>query len=230
MRQYKNHSSRRINRIASALNAKRYLEIGIENGTTFFDIDIESKIGVDPNLLFDPASTQSSDTHLFKIPSDDFFIQYASSNPFDIVFIDGLHTFEQALRDLLNSLACSHGRSVIILDDVWPSDVYSALRNPVDALAFRHKAGGSDLAWHGDVYKVLFFISEMMPRLSYRTIAEHGNHQAIIYQKPKTEFHPSLGSIEEICELSYFDIQTRSDAMKFGSEDEIISELLFHLN
>ena len=74
---------------------------------------------------------QSDTTHFFKISSDEFFAHHPPPAPFDIIFIDGLHTFEQALRDLLNSLlfaaralSPSAGRCVAV-------HVFSACRSPV---------------------------------------------------------------------------------------------------
>src|SRR6187200_105310 len=107
-----NHSVRRINQLAAALGATRYLEIGVEDGLTFFNINIPDRTAVDPNLLFDYRPMQSDRTHFFKISSDEFFAHHPPPAPFDIIFIDGLHTFEQALRDLLNSLLFAHERSV----------------------------------------------------------------------------------------------------------------------
>ena len=224
-----NHSARRINRLAEALGATRYLEIGVEEGRTFFDINIFDRTAVDPNLLFDYRLTQTDTTHFFKISSDEFFACHSPSAPFDIIFIDGLHTFEQALRDLLNSLLFVHERSVILLDDVWPSDVFSACRSPVEALQQRHLAGGSDLAWHGDVYKVVFFIAEMMPSLTYGTIEDGGTRQTVIYRKARPDFRPEFGSIEKIERLSYFDFLKRADVMRLGSEESILIQTIADL-
>ena len=38
-----NHSVRRINQLAAALGATRYLEIGVEDGLTFFNINIRDR-------------------------------------------------------------------------------------------------------------------------------------------------------------------------------------------
>jgi hypothetical protein len=224
-----NHSARRINHIARALGARRYLEIGVENGNTFFAVDIEEKTAVDPNLLFDASSRSDCRTHIYKLPSDVYFVKHPPIQPFDIVFIDGLHNFDQALRDFLNTLAHLHDRSVVVLDDVWPSDIYSSLDNPVDALRLRRSAGGDGLAWHGDVFKVVLFVAQMMPCFTYRTIEDHGNRQTIFYKKSRTDFVTERVSLEAIERTNYFDLIDRSEIMKMGEESEVLAQVVADL-
>ena len=52
--------------------------------------------------------------------SDEFFTNHRSH--FDLVFIDGLHTHEQSLRDVANALCSLSGSdSVIVMNDCIPS-------------------------------------------------------------------------------------------------------------
>ena len=75
------------------LNICQYLEIGVYKNSVFncIPLKIENKIGVDP--------TQGG-TH--RKTSDDCFID--NTKNFDVIFIDGLHTYEQCQRDCINSL------------------------------------------------------------------------------------------------------------------------------
>jgi hypothetical protein len=53
--------------------------------------------------------------------SDQFF----SENPdkkFDVVFIDGLHHYDQCQRDIINSLKCLKDNGVILIHDMIPTN------------------------------------------------------------------------------------------------------------
>ena len=60
-----------------------------------------------------------------------------TSKQYDLVLIDGMHTFEQVVRDLSNVLLRTHQRSVIILDDTVPDDVYSAVKDGAASYEYR---------------------------------------------------------------------------------------------
>ena len=93
-----------INDLISDLNYKSYLELGVSVGESWKLIYCENKIGVDP--------TQGG-TH--RKTSDDFFID--NTKNFDVIFIDGLHTYEQCQRDCINSLKFLNPRGVILFHD-----------------------------------------------------------------------------------------------------------------
>ena len=69
-------------------------------------LKIENKIGVDP--------TQGG-TH--RKTSDDFFID--NTKNFDVIFIDGLHTYEQCQRDCINSLKFLNPGGILIIEDIF---------------------------------------------------------------------------------------------------------------
>ncbi len=87
----------------------KYLEIGCDLDGTFNSIplDISDKIGVDPNR---------GGTH--RMTSDEFFED--NNIKFDIIFIDGLHTYEQSKKDFLNSLKSVNDDGIIFFDDMLP--------------------------------------------------------------------------------------------------------------
>jgi hypothetical protein len=184
------HSSRRINRIATARGARSYLEIGVQHGRTFRNVQIRERVGVDPTFGFDVSSVEDSATHLFPMTSDEYFASLSVDDMFDIAFIDGLHTFEQTYRDFCNVLIRTHRDSVVIIDDTRPVDVYSSLRDPHEAVARRAEAGGSGNAWHGDVYKVVFAIREFHPSLEYVTIMTGGNPQTLVWRPGDAQKRP----------------------------------------
>jgi len=85
--------------------ARRCLEIGVQPGHTFRTVAIAQRVGVDPRLLFDTTAVANDTTTLHAMTSDRFFAEAASTKPFDIGFIDGLHVFEQGVRGPTNTLA-----------------------------------------------------------------------------------------------------------------------------
>src|ERR1017187_3293931 len=135
------YTARRINALADKLSAQRYLEIGVDKGLTFTAIRVTERTAVDPEFRFDTTPLTNDKTHFHQQPSDQFFAETTNLAEFDLIFIDGLHHFEQVVRDLSNSLMHSHAGSVIILDDTKPNDIYSAIPNANDTMRFRRLAG-----------------------------------------------------------------------------------------
>ncbi|SBV98724.1 hypothetical protein KL86DPRO_11437 [uncultured delta proteobacterium] len=57
-----NITALRINSLSKLYGqASMYLEIGVQKGSTFFNVDMENKFAVDPNFLFEalPCSIRS---------------------------------------------------------------------------------------------------------------------------------------------------------------------------
>ncbi|HET6197695.1 MAG TPA: hypothetical protein VFE12_18170, partial [Acetobacteraceae bacterium] len=93
-----------ISRFLELFDNPTYLEIGVNKGETFHSLGNCQKIGVDPAFLFDVNAYQGNpDIGLYQISSDEFFGRLpAGKGRFDVIYLDGLHTFEQTLRDFLN--------------------------------------------------------------------------------------------------------------------------------
>jgi hypothetical protein len=216
-----NHSAKRINFLAQRNCGKRYLEIGVLDGLTFFAVTLPHKVAVDPNFRFSPMEHGAPDSYFFSMTSDDFFDGLLSSSIklpslsgltasnemdrpfFDIVFIDGLHTFEQSFKDFKNSLQFSNENTIWILDDTVPCDPYSALPVQDKCLAIRERAGLLGDAWHGDVFKTIFALHDMYPEFSYCTVMED-NPQTIIWKGPVSARKKFFTSLDEISHLDYF--------------------------
>jgi hypothetical protein len=112
----------------------------------------------------------------FEMTSDEFFEHRIDD--FDLIYIDGLHTFEQSFNDLINSMGRlqSGGPSLIYLDDVLPNDEFSSFENPFDAFEGRKRLHGhlNDLSWMGSVYKIIPLLSEC--EFSYSTLNLDGKY------------------------------------------------------
>ena len=89
----------------------KYLEIGVYKNSVFncIPLKIKNKIGVDP---------KSGGTH--RKTSDAFFINNTLN--FDVIFIDGLHTYEQCQRDCINSLKFLNQKGIILFHDFLPNN------------------------------------------------------------------------------------------------------------
>ena len=111
-------------------NFENYLEIGCDDDQLFSKVNIKNKIGVDP----------VSGGNIRK-KSDDFFS--SNKDKFDLVFIDGLHIYEQVKKDILNSLKCLKENGIILVHDCMP-DSLSKQAVP------RYK-----MKWNGDVWKAI---------------------------------------------------------------------------
>ena len=195
---------RRIHAIRDIIEASSYLEIGVYAGGTFFEVDVARKVAVDVKFRFDVNERRDPRAAFFEMTSDAYFLGPGAEERFDLIFLDGLHTFEQTLIDLNASLLLSHERSAILVDDTVPSDVYSALPNQRQAIKFRQKAGGKGRGWHGDVFKLVVYIHDFLPMLSYCTINTGGNQQTLVWREPRPSFTPVCGNLERISRLDYF--------------------------
>ena len=128
----------RYNRLAvvTALAARKpdgaYLEIGCYKNDTFDAVAMPIKVGVDPERGGTVRAT-----------SDAFFA--ANTQRFDLVFIDGLHTYDQVHRDVANALKAVNPGGHIVMHDMLPGNWVEQNNPRVD--------GGT---WTGDTWKVGF--------------------------------------------------------------------------
>jgi Methyltransferase domain len=210
------HSARRINKLFDDLpGAARYLEIGLEFGYTFKNIKAPVRWGVDPNPRFDVTRLPPG-THVAVTTSDKFFEDIDPRTSFDVVFIDGLHTFRQAYRDLINALrVCPRG--VILIDDVVPSDEVSAIPNREKSFRERSLRGLEGYPWHGDVFRVLLCVKAHHPELSIRTIVGMDNPQALVWRND-----PGVVSSASDIELDIIDTVSFTDVFGQGIPDSFI--------
>lgn len=225
------HSARRINFLKDRMGATRYLEIGVSRGRTFLNVQITEKTAVDPQFKFEWQPLQTDQVRFFEQPSDEWFLQHSEGRIFDIIFLDGLHTFEQTFRDFCNSLSVTHPKTIWIIDDTVPSDIYSAWPDQKEAVRFRRQAAGAleSQAWHGDVYKIVFAIHDFFPMMSFCTITTGGNPQTLVWRKPRQDFSPALNNLESISRLGYFDFKKRFELMNAKPEEEALEIVLADL-
>ena len=127
-----------------------YLEIGCQGNKLFDSVPMKNKVGVDP---------ESGGT--VKKTSDDFFA--ASNQKFDVIFIDGLHTYEQVRLDVINSIDRLKDGGWIALHDMLPQDWRE-----------EHVPRVTIGVWAGDVWKVAFELANS-PGIDFKIIRiDHG--------------------------------------------------------
>jgi len=177
-------ASRLINEIIVAKQfTGKYLEIGVERGFTFESVILKDKTAVDPRMLFSKL-IKSSRIKLFEVYSDEYFrIKNQDNLTFDLVYLDGLHTFEQTYLDLLNSFKCLNHNSVVVIDDTVPCDIFSSYPNQKQAFELREAAGfENDGSWHGDTFKVVCLLAYLdLPNLNYRTLVDLQNPKTVVW-------------------------------------------------
>ena len=121
-----------INYIIDQMGYTSYLEIGTQVKARNFD-----KINIQSKECIDPDHKAEAD---FKMTSDAFFNQ--NSSKYDIIFIDGKHTYEQSTIDFNNALECLNEKGCIVLHDALP-----------------HNKEYTQPNWCGDVYKTCLDLS-----------------------------------------------------------------------
>jgi len=128
-----------INDIVIKHGIKTYLEIGVRDGNdNYFKIKVDpsNKVGVDP----EPLTAVK-----FRMTSDQYFKLNNKISKFDMVFVDGLHTYEQSYVDVINSLEILNENGFIIMHDCNPPTEYH-----IRSVDEYQKTRGQ---WNGDVFR-----------------------------------------------------------------------------
>lgn len=142
-----------LQRLHRELQPGGYFEIGVRHGRSLALASCPA-VGVDPDPDIQVALPDS--VRVEKIASDDFFAQgtdpVLTSQP-DLVFIDGMHLFEFALRDFMNVERMSGPGTVVVIDDVCPNLAQQATRDRETRV------------WTGDVWKLYDCLKRYRPDL-----------------------------------------------------------------
>ena len=119
-----------VQKIIDLKNFQSYLEIGTFNDELFSKIKCKKKIGVDPFYGGNVRMT-----------SDEFFS--GNKDKFDCIFIDGLHHYNQVLKDINNSLNVLNSNGIILMHDCLPQSLNA------------QSVPRTEATWNGDVWKAL---------------------------------------------------------------------------
>lgn len=185
-------ASQRINQLIKLIdNPSSYLEIGVDKGTTFLDINLSQKYAVDPRFKFDHLSptAQVAGHHYSEMTSDAFFSSLRPEVQFDLVFLDGLHEYEQTYRDFTSALSHLKPGGIIVIDDTFPFDVFSSHRSNTAAINLRSKFGQARAGWNGDVFKSVLLISVFNADVNYCSLFGEGiKSQTFLWKRKHSLF------------------------------------------
>jgi hypothetical protein len=150
------HYLRFFTEMHARLQPQTYLEIGVAAGRSIRLSKCRS-VGIDPGFAIDLPI--DGDIALIRTTSDEYFsrpdpLAPTGGTPFDMAFIDGMHLFEFALRDFINTERNCAPHAVIVFDDVLPRTVDEAARE-------RHTR-----YWTGDVFWILQVLADYRPEVS----------------------------------------------------------------
>lgn len=128
-----------INILIEKFGYKSYLEIGTQRPTGNFNhIKAEHKFCVEPY----PAPPDAPFIN-FIGTSDEYFESINDDIKYDIIFIDGLHHYDQVLKDIENSFNHLNENGTIVVHDCLPTN---------EIMQYREDHGGE---WTGDVWKAV---------------------------------------------------------------------------
>jgi predicted O-methyltransferase YrrM len=146
-----------LSRLHRRLRPETYVEIGVATGASMAIAGPDTRcIGIDPC----PRVTAKicGRARLYPITSDEFFERYdlfseLGVERLELAFIDGLHLFEQALRDFINLEKYADSQTVLLIHDCYPPTELSAERERVMAY------------WAGDVWRLIPCLLKYRPDL-----------------------------------------------------------------
>lgn len=155
-----------LNLVHAAYHPRVYVEIGVAAGKS---LALARKccrtIGIDPvsaetgRLLY---HSPENIPLLYQMTSDDFFStqteEHCHVSHFDLAFIDGLHHFDQVLKDFINLEKKAGPHSVVLIHDCLPVNPIVASRDATTAF------------WTGDVWKIIPCLREVRPDLDIVTL------------------------------------------------------------
>lgn len=148
-----------INVLLGLTQKRRFLEIGVQNGSCGARVQSREKWGVDPAATL---GARQRYTKLHQQTSDAFFEELPAEKLFDVVLVDGLHHADQVLRDVDNALAHLAPGGFIVMHDC----------NPQSEIVQRvPRASG---VWNGDCWKAMVELRQRADLIAFTIDTDHG--------------------------------------------------------
>lgn len=169
-----------INLICEHIGAQDYLEIGVCCGDTLSKVRAPNRLGVDPaaDIESAPESVRAGlqGAAMCDCDSDTFFAN--NTERFDVVFVDGLHVYEQAIKDVLNGFNCLRPGGYVVAHDMLPAGKAEAARTR------------STRIWNGDVWKMMFDIHHNHPAINSFVVDDDFGMAVLWVNDPNVRFDP----------------------------------------
>ena len=189
-----------LRRAHEVLQPRRYLEIGVHRGHSLALVQPETHaVGIDPEPM---VTHPVNNTVIVPSTSDEFFadpdLPGLLGGPVDLAFVDGLHLFEQALRDVANVEHHSNPEGIILIHDCLPIDAATSTREQTTVI------------WSGDVWKVVVALRRYRPDLTVTTVDVEPTGLAIVsgLDPDNTVLFDRYDEIvDELRDLSFDDLQ-----------------------
>ena len=220
-----------IQKIIDKKKARNYLEIGVATGDNFFPIKAKNKTAVDPAFNFAKGVKNkwilknlcNFAAKYHETTSEEFFAGESNGKSYDVAFIDGMHTYEQTLRDVLNTLSRLNDNGVIVIHDCNPKTAAEA--HPADS--YKHAASlnlpGWSGGWSGDVWKTICFLRSQ--RKDLKIFVLNCDHGLGIVMKGSPDACLDLSS-EQVDRMSYEDLASDRDGLLNLKDKSYLSEFL----
>ncbi len=212
-----------VQSVLDLFEAPDYLEVGVNRGVTFKALKAATKVAVDPKFLFDFEAEASANIQFHETTSDDYFGHIATHDmAFDVIYLDGLHTSEQTIRDLLNAFAFLKHDGVIVIDDVFPSSYIASLPERQHTRVIRQATADPSGAWMGDVFRLVFFVETFCQQYSYATV--NNNHgQLVLWREPRKSVPER--TLRGVSEKDYKDMFLERDTFCFAPLGSIVERI-----
>ncbi|MBN1130869.1 MAG: class I SAM-dependent methyltransferase [Chitinispirillaceae bacterium] len=207
-----------------AVTARRYLEIGVARGANFLRVKAPVKVAVDPfmavpfswivkRVVRNPSNILN---RYVRTTSDRFFQNLPGRRAFDVIFIDGLHTYEQSLRDVDNSLRHLSPKGIILLHDCNPPRSDSAAEHPPE----RETA---TIPWCGEVWKTIVHLRAISRDRSVQVIDCDLGVGILVPVPPRERLPMNPATIPS---LTYDDLEANRAAWLNLTPPEALAEIL----
>ena len=202
-----------IQQVVDKTNAVHYLEVGTQTARTLATVEVDHKVGVDPDPFAEKRAEQMCNSlgnqktmKFYCRPSDEFFEETKEplfDGGYDVIFIDGMHEREQWKRDIKNAMQQLNPEGGILAHDCNPPTEKSQIVPMMD-----------NREWVGDVWKGFVDLRQEMGCEMFVVDSDYG----IGVIRPSAKQEP-LDKIEN--ELAYCDLQeNKHEWLNLKSVDE----------
>ena len=199
-----------IQTLMDNFNLKNYLEIGVHAAHIFFKVKTKFKVAVDPEFRFTQwkkftrtfTNPYNVYNQYYEKTSDAFFAEDAArlftNTPVQLAFIDGMHEYAYALRDIENSLKYLTDDGVIVLHDCNPTTESASV-----SFADWQKRNYSG-SWNGDVWKSILHMRALRKDVTV-FVLDTDEGLGVIVRKPDN--NPIQLTAQQIKSLTYADLE-----------------------